>query len=117
MTFFEKIFKKEEEIDIEEFLNNLDVEEESMVEDADAYVKPIPLSSDSDSQLASDELKKGNIVLLNIGDLSKRNAIKLRELISRVKITVDEINGDIARISNDRVLVTPARVKIIKRKE
>ncbi len=118
MAFMDKIFKKQEDnVDIEEFLNNLDVEEETMVEDADAYVKPISLMSEEDTTMVTEELRKGNIVLLNIGDLSKRNAIKLREMVSTIKNTVDEINGDIARISNERILVTPAKVKIIKRKE
>ncbi len=114
----DKMFKKQEDsVDIEEFLNNLDVEEETMVEEADAYVKPVSLTGDEDTVMVTDELKKGNIVLLNIGDLSKRNAIKLRELVGRIKGVADEINGDIARISTERILVTPSKVKIIKRKE
>jgi len=118
MAFMDKIFKKQEDsVDIEEFLNNLDVEEETMVEDADAYVKPISLTGEQDTVMVSDELRKGNIILLNIGDMSKRNAIKLRELVNNIKNTVDEINGDIARISSERILVTPSKVKIIKRKE
>ena len=118
MAFMEKIFKKQEDnVDIEEFLNNLDVEEETMVEDADAYVKPVTLSTDEDSRMVTEELRKGNIVLLNIADMSKRNTIKLREMVNGIKDVVEEINGDIARISTERILVTPAKVKIIKRKE
>ncbi len=55
--------------------------------------------------------------MLNIGDMSKRNAIKLMEMVKSIKGVVDEINGDIARISTERILVTPSKVKIIKRKE
>ena len=98
-------------------MNNLDVEEETMVEDADAYVKPISLTGDEDTAMVIAELRKGNIILLNIGDLSKRNAIKLRDLVKQIRNVADEINGDIARISTERILVTPAKVKIIKRKE
>jgi hypothetical protein len=111
------MFKKEEEIDIEEFLNNLDVEEETVYENADAYVKPVALERDTDVQMVADELKKGNIVLLNIAGLSKRNTLKLRELISGIRSTVNEIDGDIARITTDRVILTPSKVKIIKRRE
>ncbi|MFH1664443.1 MAG: cell division protein SepF [archaeon] len=118
MAFMDKIFKKQEDsVDIEEFLNNLDVEEETMVEDADAYVKPVSLMTEEDASMVINELRKGNILLLNIGDLSKRNAIKLRDLVKSIKSVVDEINGDIARISTERIIVTPAKVKIIKRKE
>ncbi|PIN98221.1 MAG: hypothetical protein COT90_05330 [Candidatus Diapherotrites archaeon CG10_big_fil_rev_8_21_14_0_10_31_34] len=118
LGLMDKMFKKQEDnVDIEEFLNNLDVEEETMVEDADAYVKPISLTGDEDTAMVIAELRKGNIILLNIGDLSKRNAIKLRDLVKQIRNVADEINGDIARISTERILVTPAKVKIIKRKE
>ncbi|PJA16780.1 MAG: hypothetical protein COX63_03100, partial [Candidatus Diapherotrites archaeon CG_4_10_14_0_2_um_filter_31_5] len=83
----------------------------------DAYVKPISLTGDEDTAMVIAELRKGNIILLNIGDLSKRNAIKLRDLVKQIRNVADEINGDIARISTERILVTPAKVKIIKRKE
>mgnify|MGYP001582346599 CR=1 FL=1 len=118
MSLFEKLIgSSKEEVNVEEFLNNLDVEEETMYEDADAYVKPITLTGESDRDLVIEEAKKGNIVLLNIADLSKRNAVKLKELISEIKAGVSSINGDIARISQERVLVTPSKVKIVKRRE
>jgi len=116
MAFLEKVLKKEDSIDMEEFLNNLDVEDETIYEDADAYVKPISLARSEDVDAVLNEAKAGNVVLLNIGDLSKRNAMKLKELITQIKTGVEGINGDIARISQDRVLVTPSRVKIIKNK-
>ena len=64
-----------------------------------------------------DEAKKGNIILLNISDLSKRNAIKLRDMIGQIRDGIEQIDGDIARISQDRVLITPSKVKIVKRRE
>ncbi|HLC36195.1 MAG TPA: cell division protein SepF [archaeon] len=118
MGFLKNVFasKKESEIDIEDFLNNLDVEEETMYEEADAYVKPVSLLSEADVATVMAEARQGNIILLNIADLSKRNAVKLRELIGKIKEEVSDIDGDIARISSDRVLVTPSKVKIIKKR-
>jgi len=109
--------KKEEGIDIEDFLNNLDTDDETIYEEADAFVKPLNLATDADIEIVVNEAKAGNIVLLNIGDLSRRNAIKLKELVTKIKTNVDGIDGDIARISQDRILVTPSKVKIIKKKE
>ena len=61
MSFFEKVFsKKAEDGQIEDFLNNLDVSEESMYDNADALVKPMSLSEDSDVSKAVEEIKKGN---------------------------------------------------------
>lgn len=117
MGFLEKVLtKKPEDETIEEFLNTLDVEEESVYEDADAYVKPVSLNDEKDVASAIDEMKKGNILLLNIAELAKRNQYRLRELIAQVRDEASRIDGDIARISVDRVLVTPSKVKIIKKK-
>ena len=116
MPFLENVLGRREEVDIEDFLNNLDEEDETLYEDADAFVKPIALQREEDTAMVIEELKNGNIILLNIADLSKRNAIKLRDLVNGIRSTVSEINGDIARISHDRVLVTPSRVKIVKRR-
>lgn len=116
MGLFSKVMTKEEGVNIEEFLNTLDDEPEETYENADAFVKPMDLIVETDSEAIINEVKNGNIVLINIGDLAKRNALKLKELISIIKAQVDEVDGDMARISQDRVLATPARVKIIKRK-
>jgi len=117
MTFLEKVLGKKEGIDVDDFLNTLDSQDENLYEDAEAFVKPLSLATDVDADTAVNEAKSGNIVLLNIGDMSKRNALKLRELVSRIKEGIDLIDGDIARISQDKILITPSKVKIIKKKE
>jgi SepF-like predicted cell division protein (DUF552 family) len=55
------------------------------------------------------------MVLLNIEPLYKKNTIKLRQAVSEIKGTIHDINGDIARLSDTKVLVTPANVKIAKK--
>jgi len=115
MGFFDKVFsKKADDEQVEDFLNNLDVSEESMYENADALVKPMSLAEDADVAKAVEEMKKGNILLLNIGEIAKHNQLKLREYISTIREVAGQIDGDIARISIDRVLVTPQKVKIVK---
>ena len=111
----QKMFGKQEEIDMEEFLNNLDVEEEITYEDADAFVKPLVLTEQSDVESIMSEVKAGNVVLLNIEDIGKRNALKLKECVNSLKAGVESVDGDIARISHDRIILTPHRVKIIKK--
>ncbi len=116
MSLFEKVLSKDKGLDMDEFLNSLDEEPEESYENADAFVKPMDLVIDNDVESILVEAKQGNIVLVSISDLSKRNPQKLRDLISKIKQEVDSFDGDIARISKERVLVTPARVKIIKRR-
>ncbi len=116
MAFLEKVFKKQDDVDVEEFLNNLDVEEESMYEDADALVKPYMLTKDQDVDVIMNELKQGNFVLLNIADMNKRNQVKLKEMIGALRSRIEGINGDIARVSQEKVLITPAKIKIVKKR-
>ena len=104
------------EADIEEYLNTLGLEEDDLLEEhADMWVKPLVLEDVVDIERVSDELKKGNMVLLNIEPLYKKNTIKLRQAVSEIKGSVHEINGDIARLSDTKVLITPANVKIAKK--
>jgi len=117
MSFFQKVLSKDDNIDVEEFLNNIDAVEEESYEDADAFVKPLLLQGDADKAIIIAEVKKGNFMLVNISDLAKRNAIKLRDMINELKQETDLIDGDIARISHDHVLITPSKVKIVKRRE
>ncbi|NMA44613.1 MAG: cell division protein SepF [Candidatus Diapherotrites archaeon] len=116
MGFFRKVMAKSETVDLEEVLNNMDQIEEESYENADAFVKPLDLIVDADATAVINEAKAGNIVLVNIADLKKRNATKLRELIADIKAEIKKIDGDIAAISQERLLVTPAKVKIIKKK-
>ncbi|MDP2666835.1 MAG: cell division protein SepF [Candidatus Diapherotrites archaeon] len=117
MGFLDKVFTSQtEQVDVEEFLNNMDVEEEAIVEDADAYVKSVTLRGVEDVRAIEHELKEGNLVLMNIEDAQKRNPKGLRDLVVSVKDVVSQIDGDIAGIAQGRLLATPARVKIMKRK-
>lgn len=116
MGFFNKVMTKEENVDIEDFLNNLDEVEEESYENADAFVKPMDLVVDADATAIVNEAKNGNLVLVNIADLAKRNSVKLKELVGVIKAEIKAIDGDMARISQGRVLITPSKVKIIKKK-
>lgn len=116
MAFMEKLFRKEDDVNIEEFLNNLDVEEENVYEDATALVKPVNLTKDQDIQVVVNELAQGNFILLNIGEMKKRNAPHLRELVDTIRAKVESMNGDLAMVSQEKVLLTPSKIKIVKRK-
>jgi len=108
--------KKSDNVDLDEFLNTLDQVEEDAYENADALVKPLDLNTEVDADAVIREVKQGNLVLANIAELGKRNKGKLKELLGRIKSEVKAIDGDMAGISAERILVTPSKVKIIKKK-
>lgn len=99
--------------DVEKYLNQLGLEEgDLMEEEADAWVKSMGLNDISDVQGIMEEAKKGNIVLVDINSLYKKNKVKLRQSISELKGTMSDLDGDIARVTEEKVLVTPSGIKI-----
>lgn len=99
---------------IEEFMDSAEMENVDILhEAADFYVKPLSLDSEQDINLVLEELKQKNILILNISNL-KRNEAKLKMIVDNLKNHISKINGDIARIDDNRILVTPTKVKIVK---
>ncbi len=89
--------------------------EETPTTKADSYVVPMTLQHESDIQAAQQQLAGKNIVLLNVSSLS-RNPQKLKAAVDKLHEYVSSINGDIARLDDDKILLTPAAVKIVKKR-
>ncbi len=104
------------ELNIEEYMNSAEMDDVDMLhEAADMYVKPVSIASEDEVPKIEEELAKKNILLLSIEELSKRPTTR-NNVISQLKAYVMKINGDIAQIDDMRVMLTPAKVKIVKRK-
>ena len=93
-------------------MENVDI----LNEPADMYIKPVSITSEDDVKLIQDELNKKNIILLNIDEINKRPNTR-NAVITSLKTFVAKINGDIAQIDESRIIITPAKVKIIKKKK
>jgi SepF-like predicted cell division protein (DUF552 family) len=107
----------QKELDVEEYMNMEEMENvDVMSEPADFYVKPVSLQQESDLAVIQGELAKKNIILLNISELEKRPNT-LKGMIDQLKVYVTKINGDIARLDEQKILLTPTKVKIIKSKK
>jgi SepF-like predicted cell division protein (DUF552 family) len=113
MKLYKKILTKKEDVDINDFLNNMDVEEEP--EDVDFYVKSINLQTNNEVEEIIKELKERNLVLLDIEGLSKRNPQRVKQFIGQIKMFVKDIKGDIAMVSKTKLLLVPSKIKIIKK--
>ena len=105
-----------EDSEVEEYLDTLGLEHEDFLEEeADVWIKPVILEDVGDAAMVASELGNGNIVLLNIEPLMKRNAIKLKQAVSKIKGTVRTVNGDIARLSEYKLLITPKGIKVSRK--
>ncbi len=112
-----KAFGISKDMDIEEYMDTVELENVDVLhEPADFYVKPVALESEADVKVIQDELKQRNIILLNLSPMA-RNAAKLKMIVAELKEYINKTNGDIARIDNDKILLTPSKIKIIKSKK
>lgn len=104
------------EMNIDEFMSAAEAEEvDVMHKAADFYVKPIALQTDNDAKIVEEELKNRNLVLLNISPMA-RNATRLKTIVQALKSFTVSLNGDMARIDEDKILLTPHNIKIVKKR-
>ena len=66
----------------------------------------------ADSERIQKKVREGSILLVKIKDMKSKNAEDLKKAISKVKKTCMAIDGDIAGIGEDFLLLTPANAKI-----
>jgi uncharacterized protein len=121
MSIFEKLGKtlgvSSKGIDVEEYMNAAEMDDvDVMHEPADHYIKPVALQQQTDVELIKKELSSNNIILMNISEMAKRPNT-LKAVIDDLKVYVDKMNGDIARIDQDKIILTPGKIKIIKTKK
>ena len=117
MGLFDKLMGKNEEAaedvpDLEELMQS---EGDVVSPPADFYVKRVDLRNEGDGELASQELGEKNIIILNVKPLAKQPN-RLKSIISKLKMHTGKINGDIALLSAETILLTPKNVKIVKSK-
>jgi len=78
----------------------------------EVYVKPMTMRGLQNIQEIVQELKHGNIVIVNIAQLINNNPAEAKRAIDQLKGTCKGLGGDLAGIGEDRLLITPSFVKI-----
>lgn len=76
------------------------------------YVKSMELSSLVDVQEVSDELRAGNIMILDISTLMNQDPAELKRAIDQLKGICRAIGGDVGRLTESKVIATPRFVHI-----
>lgn len=105
-----------DEVDIEDYLNDLSVRDGKIIESDDiTYVKPLELDSTGKgigNVLA--ELEKKNVVVLNVKALQS-NKVLLKSVVKDLREACMEMDGDIGRISDEKVLIVPHGMRIVSK--
>ncbi|MEM2300529.1 MAG: cell division protein SepF [Candidatus Hadarchaeales archaeon] len=81
------------------------------------YVKSMDLSGIADVVKISEEVSEGNILIIDISDVMQRNPEELKQAIEELKESARKIGGDIGKITDTKIIMTPRFVKILSRKE
>lgn len=76
-------------------------------------VRPFSLSEFGDIKPILDSLREGyTIALINIRPLKEKDLVELKRAINKIKKTCDAIEGDIAGLSDDYIVVAPSFAQI-----
>jgi SepF-like predicted cell division protein (DUF552 family) len=93
----------------------LEIDLEQEKRDSKVMVKLFSLNSYEDSNLILNSLREGyTIAVIDIKNLKKKDPIELKRAISKIKKTVDALEGSIAGFGENTVIVTPAFANISK---
>lgn len=83
--------------------------------DSPLYVKALPLQELDDVESIKTEIGTGNILIVRITPLARRSVDETKLAITELTDHVKSIGGDIARLGEERIVITPPGVKIWRR--
>ena len=76
------------------------------------YLKAIPLQNLTDLEDIKNELETGNILIIRINPLAEKSIDDVITVVNEISKFTSSIGGEIARLGNERIVVTPAWIKI-----
>ena len=79
------------------------------------YVKALPLQELDDVDAIKQEIGRGNVLIVRITPLAKKSVDETKLAITELTDHVKSIGGDIARLGEERIVITPPGVKIWRR--
>ena len=81
------------------------------------YVKAFPLREPTDVPRIKAEIIEGNILIVKITPIAKRSVEETKSAISELVDFIKSIQGDIARLGEERIVMTPPTVKVWRGRE
>lgn len=117
MTVFKKIFGKKEET-TPESPDYIEVDVGREDKKAKIVVRPFILKCFDDVSRILESLRGGyTIALVDIKPLKQKDIVELKRSISKLKKTVDALEGNIAGFGENTIVATPSFVDIYRGKE
>ncbi len=76
------------------------------------YVKALPLRVLTDLEVLKEEVAAGHVLIVKITPIVKRSSEEAKSAINDLVEFVKGMGGDIARLGEERIVITPPSVKI-----
>jgi len=81
------------------------------------YLKALSLHSLEEIDAIKAEVKSGNILIIRVGPLAEKGIDNVKRAVSELSEFIELIGGDIARLGEERIVITPSFVKIWRKPE
>jgi len=89
---------------------------EPMETQVKTYLKAMPLRELTDLENVKSEVKSGNIIILRITPLAAKSIEDVKQAVNQLYEFAESINGDIARLGDERVVICPDKIRIWREK-
>jgi SepF-like predicted cell division protein (DUF552 family) len=76
------------------------------------YLKALTLRDVSDISAVKEDIKKHMILILRVTPLAQKDVEELRKVVEELYSYSQSSGGDIARLGEERIVITPPGVKI-----
>ena len=76
------------------------------------YLKALTLRDVTDVSAVKEDVKKHMIVILRVTPLAQKDVEELRKVVEELYSYCQSNGGDIARLGEERIVITPPGVKI-----
>ena len=76
------------------------------------YLKAITLRDKSDVAAVKEDIKKHMILIIRVTPLAQKDLEELRKVVEDLYSYTQSAGGDIARLGEERIVITPPGVKI-----
>jgi len=83
---------------------------------AKVYLRALPLRNLDDVDTVKREVKSGNILILRVSPLAKKSIEDIKHAVNELCKFTESVGGDIARLGEERVVITPSFVRIWREK-
>jgi len=76
------------------------------------YLKAVTLRDQSDIAAVKEDIKKHMILIIRVTPLAQKDLDELRKVVEDLYSYTQSAGGDIARLGEERIVITPPGVKI-----